>query len=167
MSRQPSGWNRRFKGWQRTAAGRLALASSPSTQSPAKSAGTSGKPSKRPRSRLKATVKAGPASKPKRSRPETQLADALRLANVEQWDEELRFHATRRWRFDFAWRVRRIAVEVEGGVWSGGRHTRGAGFVGDCEKYNAATLLGWSVLRFVPRSGWIGPAVEQIKEALA
>ena len=54
----------------------------------------------------------------------------------------------RDWRFDFAWPDRGLAVEVEGGTWSGGRHTRGGGFEGDCEKYNAAALLGWKVLRF-------------------
>ena len=60
---------------------------------------------------------------------------------------ELRFHPTRRWRFDFAWPESRIAVECEGGVWTRGRHTRGAGFIADCEKYNAAAALGWCVFR--------------------
>ncbi len=65
---------------------------------------------------------------------------------------EHRFHPTRRWRFDYAWPDHRVALEVEGGIWSGGRHTRGAGYLGDLEKYNAATLLGWRVLRTTPRS---------------
>lgn len=63
------------------------------------------------------------------------------------WVPEFRFHETRRWRFDYAHPVLRIALEVEGGVWSGGRHTRGAGFLGDIEKYNTATAAGWSVFR--------------------
>ena len=54
----------------------------------------------------------------------------------------------RRWRFDFCWRQQKLAVEVEGGTWSRGRHTRGSGFEKDCEKYNTAALLGWIVLRF-------------------
>jgi very-short-patch-repair endonuclease len=58
------------------------------------------------------------------------------------------FHPARRWRFDFAWPDAMVAVEVEGGVWTGGRHTRGAGFQADCRKYNAAVLLGWRVLRY-------------------
>lgn len=61
---------------------------------------------------------------------------------------EHKFHPTRRWRFDFAFPERRVAVECEGGVWSGGRHTRGSGAVGDMEKYNAAAALGWFVFRF-------------------
>jgi hypothetical protein len=65
---------------------------------------------------------------------------------------EHRFDAVRRWRFDYAWPGMRIALEVEGGVWSGGRHTRGAGFVGDMEKYNAAAIAGWLVLRVTPQS---------------
>lgn len=64
------------------------------------------------------------------------------------WVEEHRFDASRRWRFDFAWPALMLAVEVEGGTRSGGRHTRGDGYANDCEKYNAATLQGWRVLRF-------------------
>jgi very-short-patch-repair endonuclease len=63
---------------------------------------------------------------------------------------EYRFHPTRKWRFDFAWPENKRAMEVEGGVWTGGRHTRGSGFLKDCEKYNAAASLGWRVFRFTP-----------------
>lgn len=56
----------------------------------------------------------------------------------------------RRWRFDFAWPDYAIAVELEGGIWANGRHTRGLGFESDCEKYNAATALGWRIFRFTP-----------------
>lgn len=69
---------------------------------------------------------------------------------------EFRFHNQRRWRFDYAFPAQKIAVEVEGGIWSGGRHTRGAGFLKDMEKYNAATALGWRVLRTTPK-GLTGP----------
>ena len=62
----------------------------------------------------------------------------------------------RRWRFDFALPKHKIGIEIEGGAWSNGRHTRGAGFIADLEKYNAAVVLGWRVLRFTP---------QQIKQA--
>ena len=81
----------------------------------------------------------------------------------------------RAWRFDVYWLAHRVAVELEGGVHSHpvkcprcghmvkwrhkitkklmqvyaamGRHTRGEGYREDCEKYRAATVLGWRVLR--------------------
>jgi len=62
-------------------------------------------------------------------------------------DREWRFHPKRRWRFDFAWPDRLVAVECEGGTWSEGRHVRGKGFESDCWKYNSAAVLGWKVLR--------------------
>ena len=63
---------------------------------------------------------------------------------------EYRFHGTRKWRFDYAWPKLMVALEVEGGVWMRGRHTRGSGFVKDMEKYNEAALMGWTVLRVQP-----------------
>jgi hypothetical protein len=81
---------------------------------------------------------------------------------------EYPFHVERRWRFDFAWPARKLAVEVEGVTYGdkGGRHQRAAGLEGDCEKYNAAVLLGWRVLRFTPRQIKRGEAIPVIEEAL-
>lgn len=70
-----------------------------------------------------------------------------RLLGLPTPEREYKFHPKRRWRFDFAWPALMLAVEVEGAVWSGGRHTTGAGFTLDCEKYNEATILGWRILR--------------------
>ena len=63
---------------------------------------------------------------------------------------ELMFHPKRKWRLDYAWPTRMIALEVHGGIHSGGRHTRGRGFVEDRAKMNEATLLGWTVLEVTP-----------------
>lgn len=63
---------------------------------------------------------------------------------------EYRFYKPRRWRFDYALPLYKIAVEVEGGVWTGGRHVRPQGFLGDIQKYNTAALLGWRVFRVTP-----------------
>lgn len=61
---------------------------------------------------------------------------------------EYRFHPIRRWRFDFAWPEHRLAVEVDGLVWSGrGGHQTVDGILADCEKYEAALLAGWIVYR--------------------
>ncbi len=59
-----------------------------------------------------------------------------------------RFAPSRKWAFDFCWPERMVAVEIEGCTWQKGRHTSGKGYQADCEKYNAATLLGWRVLRY-------------------
>lgn len=63
---------------------------------------------------------------------------------------EYRFHPTRKWRADFAIPSAKLLIEIDGGAWSGGRHTRGAGFIGDCEKLNAAACMGYRVLRYQP-----------------
>lgn len=63
---------------------------------------------------------------------------------------EHRFHPERKWRFDYAWPDYLVALEVEGGAFTKGRHTRPMGFLADIEKYNRATALGWRVLRTVP-----------------
>jgi len=79
-----------------------------------------------------------------------------------------RFCPGRQWRFDFALLERRqdVAVEVEGGVWCGGRHVRGKGFEADMEKYNAAALLGWRLLRFSPSMVESGEALKVIEKVL-
>ena len=80
---------------------------------------------------------------------EATFALQLRSLGVPEPEREYQFAKAlgRRWRFDMAWPDVKVAAEVEGGVWVRGRHTRGAGYVADCEKYNAATMLGWRVLR--------------------
>jgi len=81
------------------------------------------------------------------SKLEAQFLTIWRAIGGPPLDREVRFHPTRRWRLDFAHLTSRVAIEIEGGAWSGGRHTRGAGFITDCEKYNNATLLGWTIFR--------------------
>lgn len=69
---------------------------------------------------------------------------------------EFMFHDKRQWRIDFAWYkvngiMIKVAVEIEGGVWSKGRHIRPKGFIEDMEKYNEIALQEWILLRFTPR----------------
>ncbi len=61
---------------------------------------------------------------------------------------ELKFHPKRRWRFDFSWPELKVAVEIHGATFKGGRHTTGKGFGLDREKMNAAQLLEWKVLEY-------------------
>lgn len=63
---------------------------------------------------------------------------------------EYKFHPVRRWRIDYALPEKKIAIEIDGGVWTNGRHTRGAGFKKDMEKTNALAADGWLLLRFTP-----------------
>ena len=65
--------------------------------------------------------------------------------------KEFRFHPKRRWRADYAIPEQKILIEIEGGAWSRGRHTRGSGYIKDMEKYNAAQMLGYIVLRYTPQ----------------
>lgn len=84
---------------------------------------------------------------------------------LDCWAHEYR--RGRKWRFDFAWPAVKVAVECEGGTHSGGRHTRGPGFEKDAEKYNAALLAGWRVLRFTQRQITSGEALVLIERMLA
>jgi hypothetical protein len=79
---------------------------------------------------------------------------------------ELEFHPERRWRFDIAWPKFKVALEVEGGVWTQGRHTRGSGFLKDVEKYNAATCLGWRLLRTTPGQLYTDDTAELLRDVL-
>ena len=80
--------------------------------------------------------------------------------------KEHQFHPKRRWRFDYAIIEHKIAIEVEGGVWTGGRHTRPQGFLGDIEKYNTATLMGWRVFRVTPDNLYKLSTLNLIKQAI-
>ena len=80
--------------------------------------------------------------------------------------KEYKFHPTRRWRFDYAIPEHKIALEVEGGVWTGGQHTSPKGFLNDIEKYNTATLMGWRVFRTTPDELYKLSTINLIKSAI-
>ena len=90
---------------------------------------------------------------PRRAIPAQVGRDTLSGAFETLWAQmggpalqhEYRFHPTRKWRFDYAEPQAMIAIELNGGVWSGGRHVRGAGYLRDREKINAAQSMGWRV----------------------
>ncbi len=83
---------------------------------------------------------------------------------------EFRF-CERMWRFDYAWPIKetnaiKVALEIDGGVYTHGRHTRGKGFIKDQAKFNRAAVLGWVVLHCVPADVESGAIFGTIKEAL-
>ena len=79
---------------------------------------------------------------------EDELLQQIKKTQLPAPEREYRFHPVRKWRVDFCWPARNIAVEVEGGTWVGGRHNRGAGFEKDCEKYAELALAGFRLFRF-------------------
>lgn len=97
---------------------------------------------------------------------EDTLCWHIKASRLPEPVQEYRFHPVRRWRFDFAWPDLMVAAEVEGGTWARGRHTRGAGFEADCEKYNTAASLGWRVLRFTGAMVEDGRALAALEEMI-
>lgn len=96
----------------------------------------------------------------------------IKAAGLPQPELEYRFAPPRRWRFDLAWhdvgelRNRVVAVEIDGGTFSGGRHVRGLGYAKDCEKLNAAMERGWWIFRYTPQMVESGEAISQLKRVL-
>jgi hypothetical protein len=86
----------------------------------------------------------------------------LKTYGISIPDAELKFHPKRKFRFDYAWTKQKVACEIEGGIFTGGRHVRGKGYLLDCFKYNSAAEFGWIVLRYAP--GKVD--YEQIKRVL-
>ena len=86
------------------------------------------------------------------------------------FQREFKFHPRRKWRADYYLETvsssdmetvcERILVEIEGGAFVRGRHTRGKGYENDCEKYNAAQQRGYKVLRFTTGQVLRGEAKE-------
>lgn len=86
----------------------------------------------------------------------------------EPIEHDYRFHPVRKFRFDFAFPEHKVAIEMEGGVFKKGRHTRGVGYSKDTVKYNLATCEGWKVLRYTAlnlRENPVG-VIEQVRSLL-
>lgn len=81
--------------------------------------------------------------------------------------KEHRFHPVRKWRFDYAIVELKIAVEVDGAVWVGGRHNRASGYVADMEKLNTAASMGWLVLRITTDDRFCTKTMKMIKDTVA
>lgn len=101
--------------------------------------------------------------------PKSELVRALQTLTIQvglpRPELEYMFHTSRQWRFDLAWPDEKIAFECDGGVFSGGRHTRGVGYEEDCRKINEAILLGWRVFRVTDRLIKSGLAVKWLERA--
>ncbi len=92
------------------------------------------------------------------------FSDICQAYGLPRPTHEFVFAYPRKWRFDYAWPENMIALEVEGGVWTEGRHTRGKGFIADMEKYNTAVCLGWRILRVTPQDMNDGTVFKWLKD---
>lgn len=95
------------------------------------------------------------------------MALHIRSARLPKPEREYRFHPVRKFRFDFAWPDFKTALEVEGGTFTNGRHTRPKGYESDCHKYNLATLEGWKVFRVTTDMVNKGEALNLLEQAFA
>lgn len=97
---------------------------------------------------------------------EQELLWQIRMAKVLEPVGQLRFAKPRRFAFDMAWPDRKLALEVNGAVWTQGRHTRGAGAESDAEKLSLAAIHGWRVLVVCAKHIRSGQALNWIEQAL-
>ena len=74
----------------------------------------------------------------------------LKREHIPEPCEEWIFARPRKFRFDYAWPEIRLALEVEGGVYTKQAHGSITGILRDMEKYNLAAVNGWRVLRVTP-----------------
>jgi hypothetical protein len=100
------------------------------------------------------------------SEPEMKLYTRLQHTGLPLGVGQHRFVPGRMYRFDRAWVDQRVAVEVQGGIWTGGRHARGSGIAAECVKLSIAAALGWRVLPVTVEMIESGQAVELIRQAL-
>jgi hypothetical protein len=75
------------------------------------------------------------------------------------------FHPTRKWRFDVAWPLFKLALEVDGGIFIHGGHNRGAQMLKTWEKENEAVARGWRILRCQPSGLLKQEMIDLVKRA--
>jgi len=124
---------------------------------------------KQPRKRTKPTPQKAALNAAKldaENKLKAMRAAILKLHTGYEWQPEYRFSESRKWQFDFAQVENQVAIEIEGGVWTGGRHTTGSGSTGDMQKYNAAQVGGWIVLRYTPRQFAAGVWIDDVRRVI-
>lgn len=80
---------------------------------------------------------------------------------------EYRFLKDRKFRWDWAWPRFGVAVEIQGGIWVQGKHSRGAGQLRDFEKWNLAQKAGWHVFLATPQQVSDGSLFEFLRDVFA
>ncbi len=92
------------------------------------------------------------APRPPNSAPDrnAEFELMLKARGIGGYVREYRFHPVRGWLLDFAWVPEKFAIEIDGGVMTGGKHVRPTGVRRDYEKAEALHLLGWRLYRVYP-----------------
>jgi very-short-patch-repair endonuclease len=104
------------------------------------------------------------SARKRKSRIETQF---LLRWNGPAFVTEYRFHPMRKWRFDFAWPLEKVAMEVDGAIFGGkSGHNTGVGIARDAEKNNNAVELGWRLIRLTAKSN-LDDEIRRLKELIA
>ena len=101
----------------------------------------------------------------------TPIQDRIFLAALAQTGipapvAEFRFHPIRKWRFDFCWPDQKVALEIQGGIFFNGRHSRGAAMLKEWEKLNTAAGMGYRLLYCQPADCTKAATIDAIKAAL-
>jgi len=99
--------------------------------------------------------------------PAGQLAYQCARAGIA-YAREVKFHASRKWRFDFVFPNPgvKLALEINGGLFVGGRHTQGAALLKEYDKLSEAAIAGYRVLFVTPQDVTSGRALALIRRAL-
>ena len=108
-----------------------------------------------------------PKPKKKRSKAlEDSLAELIKRFGLPAPVREYQFSPTRKFRWDFAWVDQKLGVEVQGGIWINGGHSRGSGQLRDNEKQAEAAALGWRFFNVASNDIKEGRAIAWIERCL-
>jgi very-short-patch-repair endonuclease len=72
----------------------------------------------------------------------------------------------RKYRFDYAWLTEKVAVEIQGGVYTKHAHGSVTGILAGYRKANECAKFGWRVLYFTPAEMKSTDTIKTIKAAL-
>lgn len=115
-----------------------------------------------------AQVLAKEQAKAKREKLELAMAQQLKAAGLTYGlIRQYAFNEARRFRADFAWPHAMLLLEVDGGSWISGAHSRGSGIARDCEKGAHAAIGGYRVIHCTSNQVENGQALAWVAAALA
>jgi hypothetical protein len=79
---------------------------------------------------------------------------------------EYQFAKPRKWRADFCWIDQKVILEVNGGIFSQGRHTRGAALLKEWDKINTGAGIGYRFIFCQPSQLATRRTIDYIENAI-